>query len=75
MRHGIFAVIVAMLAVALAGPVAAAQNSQDSGGPAAFFPQTRYEFAPVLDGQKVVHAFVIQNKGTRPLRVQRVRTG
>ncbi len=48
---------------------------QDQAKPAAFFPETRYEFSAVLDGTKVVHDFVIQNKGTATLKVERVKTG
>ena len=70
MRHGIFAAVTLALALLASGAVA-----QDDGSPMAFFPQTQYEFAPVLDGDKVVHEFVIQNKGTRTLNVQRVKTG
>ncbi len=72
MRHAIFAAGTVMLVLVLLAPGAMAR---DDGAPSAFFPQTRYEFAPVLDGEKVVHEFVIQNKGTRPLNVQRVKTG
>ena len=42
--------------------------------PVAHFPATRYEFAPVVEGQEVSHNFVIQNKGTALLEVQKVRT-
>jgi hypothetical protein len=42
--------------------------------PLAYLPAARYEFTPVAEGQKVSHNFVIQNKGTAPLEVQRVRT-
>jgi hypothetical protein len=42
--------------------------------PSAYLPAARYEFPPVVEGQKVSHNFVIQNKGTVPLEVQRVRT-
>ena len=49
--------------------------TQDQAKPAAFFPETRYEFSEVLDGTKVVHDFVIQNKGTATLKVERVKTG
>ena len=50
-------------------------GAQDDAGPAAFFPQNLYEFTPVLDGAKVVHEFVIQNKGTAILNIERVKTG
>jgi hypothetical protein len=42
--------------------------------PSAHFPQTGYEFSAVVEGQKITHDFVIQNKGTAPLHVQKVRT-
>ena len=48
---------------------------QDDSQPSAYFPQTIYEFTPVLDGDKVVHEFVIQNRGNAPLKVDRVKTG
>ena len=54
-------------------------GSQDQASPqptpTAVFPETSYEFPAVLDGAKVVHEFVIQNKGTAPLKVERVKTG
>jgi hypothetical protein len=50
-------------------------GTQDQSTPSAVFPETSYEFLPVLDGAKVVHEFVIQNKGTAPLKVERVKTG
>ncbi len=49
-------------------------GAQDNSEPSAFFPQTLYEFSPVLDGTKVVHEFVIQNKGTATLTIDRVKT-
>ena len=50
-------------------------GAQDDAEPAAFFPQTLYEFSPVLDGEKVVHEFVVQNKGKATLNIERVKTG
>jgi len=50
-------------------------GTQDQSSPSAAFPETSYEFSPVLDGAKVVHEFVIQNKGTAPLKVEKVKTG
>ena len=50
-------------------------GTQDQPNASAFFPETSYEFAPVLDGAKVVHEFVIQNKGLAPLNIERVKTG
>ena len=50
-------------------------GTQNQPNASAFFPETRYEFKPVLDGAKVVHEFVIQNKGTTVLKVEKVKTG
>ena len=50
-------------------------GTQDQSTPSAVFPETSYEFSGVLDGAKVVHEFVIQNKGTAPLKVEKVKTG
>ena len=50
-------------------------GSQDQPQASAFFPETSYEFAAVLDGAKVVHEFVIQNNGTAMLKVEKVKTG
>ena len=50
-------------------------SAQDPPSPSAVFPETSYEFSPVLDGAKVVHEFIIQNKGVAPLKVERVKTG
>ena len=50
-------------------------GAETEQGPNVFFPQTHYEFSPVLEDTTVVHEFVIQNKGNAPLNVERVKTG
>ena len=47
----------------------------DAAAASAFFPETRFEFSPVLEDTKVMHDFVIQNKGQATLNVDRVKTG
>lgn len=42
--------------------------------PSAFFPATSYEFEPVVDGTKVLHDFIVQNRGTVPLKIEKVKT-
>ena len=54
---------------------AACFATQDQPRPQVFFPETNYQFSAVLDGTKVVHDFVIQNKGSATLKVERVKTG
>ena len=69
--------MVTVLALALFLTLFAAGSfgSQEQPNPSAFFPETNYEFSPVLDGSQVVHEFVIQNKGTATLKVEKVKTG
>ena len=42
--------------------------------PIAHVPALRYEFAPVMEGREVMHDFVVQNRGSAPLEIQKVKT-
>ncbi len=42
--------------------------------PLAYLPALRYEFKPVMEGREVIHDFVVQNKGSAPLEIQKVKT-
>jgi hypothetical protein len=42
--------------------------------PLAVLPAAVYRFDPVVEGQEVAHAFVVQNKGSAPLEIHRVKT-
>jgi hypothetical protein len=42
--------------------------------PLAVLPAPVYQFDLVVEGQEVVHAFIVQNKGSAPLKIQRVKT-
>ena len=42
--------------------------------PVAYLPVVRYEFPPVVEEQDVSHDFVIENKGTALLEIQKVKT-
>ncbi|OQY58734.1 MAG: hypothetical protein B6245_10370 [Desulfobacteraceae bacterium 4572_88] len=56
-------------------PDATVTPQVSQGGPSALLVSERFEFEPVFDGAEVVHAFVLQNKGTEPLKIEKVRTG
>ena len=43
--------------------------------PSAYLPVDDYEFDPVLEGAAIDHQFIIQNKGTAPLNIEKVKTG
>ena len=59
----------------LAGSIACSSASADSGQPVAVLPEVQYEFNPVPDGTQIQHGFIIQNKGTAVLNIEKVRTG
>lgn len=42
--------------------------------PIIHLPVQRYEFEPILEGHQVTHDFVVQNKGSAPLEIQKVKT-
>ena len=44
-------------------------------GPSAYVPEGRYEFGSVLEGTRLTHGFIIQNRGSAPLKILRVKPG
>jgi hypothetical protein len=67
--------LVAAFAIFLVFSNAVCFGAENDAAPSALFPETQYEFSPVLEGSTVVHDFVIQNKGNATLNVDRVKTG
>ncbi|SLM28459.1 exported hypothetical protein [Desulfamplus magnetovallimortis] len=53
----------------------ATKESKDAEkAPAVFFPAPRFEFDRMIEGEEILHDFVIMNKGTGVLLVQKVKT-
>lgn len=74
------AVILAVFALAVLADVAQAQPATPGAGdskPGAsvFVLEKTFEFKPVIDGAKVIHDFVVMNKGSDALVISDVRTG
>jgi len=67
--------LLAAVAILLIFSVALCLGAENDAAPSVFFPETHFEFTPVLEGSTVVHDFVIQNKGNATLNVDRVKTG
>ena len=72
MKFKIFVMLT--VAVFLAGNAIGAEEKSQSS-PSAFIAQPEYTFEPVVDGTQVVHNYVIQNRGTTILEIQKVKTG
>jgi hypothetical protein len=45
-----------------------------SNTPSAYMSGLHYVFEPVVDGTIIFHDFVLQNKGTAPLKIEKVKT-
>ncbi len=43
--------------------------------PSIYMPSGIYEFKPVLEGDEVIHDYIVQNKGTAPLKIEKVKSG
>ena len=67
---GISIGIVFVLAAACFGA-----SSGSSDAPLAAALEPIFKFEPVLDGEEIVHDFVIQNHGTAELEIYKVQTG
>lgn len=69
--------MVAMAGGAWAGPAAPSDNGGilASKGPKAVFPQTKYEFETLFEGDDITHDFVVENSGDAPLIIKKVKPG
>lgn len=64
---------VSTLAMALAVG-AAADQAGDEALPKALFPESSWNFDPVLEGTDVIHDFIVKNQGLAPLEILGVKT-
>ncbi|MBT7086231.1 MAG: hypothetical protein HN931_08675 [Desulfobacterales bacterium] len=46
---------------------------ESKGTPSAVIVSSKYEFPPVFEGVRVVHDFIIQNKGSAVLEIKSVK--
>ena len=54
---------------------AACFGAENTAMPDAVAVEPVFEFKPVLDGDEVTHDYVIQNKGSAELVIERIQTG
>ncbi|SLM30384.1 exported hypothetical protein [Desulfamplus magnetovallimortis] len=50
-------------------------DKEQTQAPVVFFPDSGYTFEKVVEGVEITHDFVVINKGTAPLHIQKVKTG
>jgi hypothetical protein len=66
--------LIAITCVSMMVTVSWADSTPAPQLPAAFLPITTFNFPEVVEGTEVVHDFIILNKGTGPLNIQKVET-
>jgi len=52
-----------------------AENEQGTGVPQFTVNEKIHDFGTAVEGQKITHDFVLQNRGTSVLEIQKVKTG
>ena len=70
-----FMKLIILITLALFTTTLYAQQGFDVQQPEAFLPEASYEFEPVLEGKKIVHDFLLQNRGDAPLKIFKISTG
>ena len=50
-------------------------GSDEQERSSAAVPDSNHEFEPVLDGAQIIHDFVVLNKGSAALEIEKVETG
>jgi len=75
MRFKTFFAFVFVLCILFSTTTSSEAEEVSGKAPLAFLPADTYEFEPTLAGTKVMHDFVIQNRGTAPLEIQNVKSG
>jgi hypothetical protein len=51
-----------------------AQDADNPGTPKIHVPEPAFQFDSVVSGQDVNHDYLLQNRGTAPLKISRVKT-
>ncbi len=56
-------------------PVLGSAADTSSFGPQAFLPESIFEFQPVVEGNQIVHRFMLHNRGEAPLEILKIESG
>jgi hypothetical protein len=71
MRNRYPYVILAIVCFLLLPLIAGAQG----GSPAAILPEVHYRFGTAIEGETVRHDFILLNKGSADLTIEKIKTG
>lgn len=65
----------AVTCLMLHAPASLAGDATDAGVPGVKVPDSSFTFSPVVEGTQVVHSFVVENRGSAELKIEKVKTG
>lgn len=71
LRKSFFLIIVRMMLV----PIYGSAVDRSAKGPQAFLPEPTHEFQPVVEGDQVVHEFILHNRGDETLQIIKIASG
>ena len=67
---------ICMILIAIFAGVPLPANAKTQGGtPEAVLPEAQYRFGAAIEGETVQHDFILHNKGTADLRIEKIKTG
>lgn len=75
MKRKICALAMTLFIALFASAAFGAADAEGQGAPDAVVPDAEFQFPPTVEGDEVIHDFVIKNTGTAPLEIQKVQTG
>ncbi|MBC8419291.1 MAG: hypothetical protein KJ573_08070 [Proteobacteria bacterium] len=75
MKKCVFVCLCCLFFILCSTAMATGVQDAQTALPSLFFPEPEYEFDAVFDGMSILHDFVIQNRGTATLDVQKASGG
>ncbi len=67
--------LIFMVSILFQAMICSGAEGEAQDVPMVFLPTDEYVFEPTLEGTDIIHDFIIQNKGTAPLKIKRVKSG
>lgn len=75
MKPKAFIALLGICCVLLSATLCFGTENMSQDLPSAFLPEDKFESETVVEGTPITHDFVVQNKGTAPLKITKIKTG
>ncbi|MBC2704762.1 MAG: hypothetical protein HGJ91_09505 [Desulfobacula sp.] len=64
-----------ILLLLFTGVAISADEIPSQKNPVAFLPEYVFQFKPVVEGDKTIHDFIVQNNGSSALKIGKIESG